>query len=271
MSELAAGADEVLEDGTGRTTPDGDNLVLDYVRAEAAAYRDIVSTNDGRTFVDDDLGLHLTDLGLPTPFGNTAHLTRPIRDDTRHDVVDALRDFYVGNAGGPALVFSSWPTPNLATDGFIRVGHPPLMFRSPGPTAPTDVEIRTVADSDGLADFECTLIEAYPVAEMQPWVRGAFLSRAILDTPWHLFVAYDDGRPIATAGAYVTDRLVIVELVSTRPEARGRGAGAAATAAATAAAPDRPAMLIASDLGQGVYRGLGYISLLRQSLWLLPR
>jgi GNAT superfamily N-acetyltransferase len=271
MSELAAGADEILEDGANANTPDGDNLVLDYVRAEAAAYRDIAQTNGGRTFTNDELGLHLTDLALPTPFGNTAHLTRPITAATRPLVVDALRDFYLGVAGGPALLFSSWPTPDLSADGFAPVGHPPLMLRLSAPTPPTDFDIRRVRDEGGLADFERTMIEAYPVVEMQPWVRGSFLAPAILDTAWHLFVAYDDGRPVATAGAYVTDRLLIVELVSARPETRGRGVGAAITAAATAAASDRPAMLIASDLGQGVYRGLGYLSLLRQSLWILPR
>lgn len=277
MTDLAASGDEVLEDGARPGTPDGDNLVLDYVRAEAAAYRDLARTNGGRTLSNDELGLHLTDLGLPTPFGNTAHLTRPITADSRPAVIGALRDFYVGSPGGPALLFSSWPTPDLADDGFARVGHPPLMFRPPthaeppAQSAPPDVEIRAVTNSDELADFERTLVEAYPVAEMQPWVRGAFVAPAILETPWQLFVAYDGQRPIATAGAYVTDRLLIVELVSARPETRGRGVGAAVTAAATTAASDRPAMLIASDLGHGVYRGLGYISLLRQTLWILPR
>ncbi len=271
MTDLAAGADEVLEDGARPTTPDGDNLVLDYVRAEAAAYRDIAQTNGGRTLVDDELGLHLTDLGLPTPFGNTAHLTRPITAPSRSRVIDAIRDFYLSATGGPALLFSSWPTPDLVDDGFAPVGHPPLMLRPPTLGSPLDATVRRVTDANDLADFERTLVEAYPVTEMQPWVRGAFLADGLLETPWHLFVAYDEDQPIATAGAYVTDRLLIVELVSTRPGARGRGVGKAVTAAATTAAPDRPAMLIASDLGQSVYRNLGYIPLLRQTLWLLPR
>lgn len=271
MTDLAAGHDEILEDGARPSTPHGDNLVLDYVRAESEAYRDLAQSNGGRVLHNDTLGLHLTDLGLPTPFGNTAHLTQPINSQTRAAVVTALRDFYEGHQGGPALVFSSWPTPDLATDGFARVGHPPLMFRPPSPAPPSEHVIRRVEDRTGLDDFERTLIEAYPVAEMQPWVSGGFLAPAILDTPWHLFITYDDGHPIATAGAYVTDKLVLVELVSTRPEARGKGVGAAVTAAATTAALDRCAMLIASDLGQGAYRSLGYISLLRQSLWLLPR
>jgi hypothetical protein len=36
---------------------------------------------------------------------------------------------------------------------------------------------------------------------------------------------------------------------------------------ATAASPDLPAMLISSDLGRGVYDRLGYLPLLRFTLW----
>jgi GNAT superfamily N-acetyltransferase len=38
MSELAAGENEELEDGTASTTPEGDNLVLDFARALVEAY-----------------------------------------------------------------------------------------------------------------------------------------------------------------------------------------------------------------------------------------
>ena len=75
-------------------------------------------------------------------------------------------------------------------------------------------------------------------------------------------------EPIGTAGAWVSPAITLIELVSTRPECRGRGYGAALTAAATVVAPDQPAMLIASDDGRGVYDGLGYLPLQRHTLWL---
>ncbi len=50
-------------------------------------------------------------------------------------------------------------------------------------------------------------------------------------------------------------------------DVRGRGIGRAMTAAATAAATDRPAMLISSDDGRPVYDRLGYLPLLRFTLW----
>ena len=86
-----------------------------------------------------------------------------------------------------------------------------------------------------------------------------------------LFVGYEDGRPVATAVGTVTDSVVAVEVVSTRPECRGKGYGAAITAAATMAAPHLPAALVSSDLGRRVYEGLGYLAVLRYTLWVGTR
>ena len=62
--------------------------------------------------------------------------------------------------------------------------------------------------------------------------------------------------------------MVAVEMGSTRGECRGRGYGAAITAAAATTRTDRPSALVSSDLGNGVYRGLGYLPVLRYTLWM---
>ena len=92
-------------------------------------------------------------------------------------------------------------------------------------------------------------------------------AEALAAPRWRHWVGYLDGSPIATASAVVGDRHVEVEFIATIPEARGRGIGRAMTALATLAATDRPAMLIASDAGRSVYEGLGYVALLRFTLW----
>jgi hypothetical protein len=51
------------------------------------------------------------------------------------------------------------------------------------------------------------------------------------------------------------------------PETRRRGVGRAVTYAATFADPAANAVLIASDDGVGVYERMGYIRLLRLTLW----
>lgn len=273
MTSLAAGEGEHLEDGHSPTTPPGDNLQLDFARGETLAYGALVAANGGRLHHDETLGLHLTDLGLPTPFANTAHLTRPLPDAAAPALVDTLRAFYASRDGGPFLLMSAWRTPDLRDFGFAPVGHPPLMFRPPGGdtiTAP-GLRIERARDAARLADFERTLIEAYPVPELVPITPQRFLHPAVLQSSWQFFVGYEGDLPVATAGAYVTDAMTMVELVSTRAECRGKGFGTAITAAATFAAPDRPALLISSDLGRGSYDRLGYLPMLRFTLWIGPR
>ena len=169
------------------------------------------------------------------------------------------------------MVFSPWPIADLSTHGFAPVGHPPLMFRPAGGTAPlaSGLRIVEVAHADELADFEQTLIEAYPSPRCCRGQRESYSASGRARHPLaSSSSATTDDRPVATAAAYVTPEVTIVELVSARPECRGRGYGAALTAAASVAAPDQPAMLIASDLGRGVYARLGYLPLLRYTLWL---
>jgi hypothetical protein len=270
MTDVAAGPDEHLENGYEPATPGGDNLLLDFARGEANAFGEIVRTLDGRVVDVPEYGVHLRDSGLPTPFANAALLTRPVPDDEVDGLAAALRDFFAARSGGPYMVFSPWPLADLAPHGFARVGHPPLMLRAPGGSAPPAPGLRIVraADADTLADFERTLIEAYPIAEMQPWQRGAYLREPVLDSNWRFFVGYEGDNAVATAAAYVSPTVTMVELVSSRPEGRGKGYGAAITAAASLTEPERPAMLVASDLGRNVYARLGYAPILRYTLWL---
>jgi hypothetical protein len=270
---LAAGPTDDLEDGHRPTTPDGDNLVLDHIRAEAAAYGALATTAGGRVLHRPDLQLRGADLGVATPFGAAAFLEGPVSDDAIDELAAQLHAFFHGSSGGPFLLFAPWPIADLSDRGFARIGHPPLMFRAAGGTAPLadDLRIVEVKDDDGLADFERTLIEAYPAPEMQPWVRGSFLDARVLGTAWRFFVGYRDGQPVATAAAYVTGAITMIEMVAVRPEARGGGVGAAITAAATLTEPSLPAALIASDLGRPTYDRLGYLPLTRYSLWLGQR
>mgnify|MGYP001814534675 CR=1 FL=1 len=62
--------------------------------------------------------------------------------------------------------------------------------------------------------------------------------------------------------------LTEVEWVSTRASHRGRGIGAALTWVATTAAPAHAAVLVATDDGRPVYERLGYVALMRLSMWL---
>jgi hypothetical protein len=262
--------DEALETGYRDSTRAGDNALLDFARGEADGFAAIAAAAGGRVESHTDLGLRLADNGSPSPFGNTAHLTKPIGDDATPAMVAALRDFFGAASGGPFLVFSPWPTGDLSRHGFHLVGHPPLMLRAPTvPVLPTNPKLRIspVGTGDDLADFEQTLVEAYPVPELQPWQPEAFLRPEVLSSRWRFFVGYEDDRCVATAAAWLCDTVTVVEQVSVRDGCRGRGYGAAITAAATHAVPGTTAMLISSDLGRSIYDQLGYTPLLRYTLY----
>jgi GNAT superfamily N-acetyltransferase len=265
-----------LENGWRSTTPDGDNLLLDFARTEAAAAAVIGRSAGGHAAAVHDLGLFMSDAGSPCPFGNIAHLTRPLDRAEAERLAGALHDFYGARDGGPLLLFSPFPTADLHPFGFGLAGHPPFMVRPGGTAAPEHhgvphapgldiVEVRTAA---ALADFERTMIDAYPAPELAPFGSGPRLyGDDVLGSAWRLFVGYLDGEPVATAGSFAGNRVAIVEAVATRQECRGRGYGAALTAASVAAAPGVPAALIASDPGRNVYEGLGFMPVTRYTLW----
>lgn len=260
-----------LEDGVSASTPPGDNLLTDFIRAEGAAYRSLAASAGGRTEVDDDLGLSMGDSGSPCFFGNVAHVERPLDRSAADEAVRRIRSFYAEAEGGPFLVFTPWSIGDRSADGLTLGGHPPLMFRPAGGEVPAvaGVRIEPVTTADRLADFDRTITEAYPAEALLPFgSQPPMFTPAILDTPWRCFVGFLDDRPVATAAAFVTDEIVVVEAVSTRPECRGRGIGAAITAAAMLADPTRPSALLASDDGRSVYEGLGYLTVMRFTLWI---
>jgi hypothetical protein len=261
-----------LETGWNHTTPDGDNLVLDTGRTMVAAYYELARSRPARVERRDHLGLQMTDSGSRSPFGNQAHLLRPLAGpDEAGELATELAAFYNQVDGGPYLMFSSWHTGDLRSHGLTLAGHPPLMVCPDvaAAAAPPGVVVRRVANRAQLDDFERTLVEAYPAHELSPWAPSCFFSPEVLETGWRLYVAYDDERPVATAAGWTGERLTLVEMVATRPQCRGRGVGAAVTAAA--AAGDRPAVLLASDDGRPVYTRLGFVPVMRFTLWVGTR
>jgi GNAT superfamily N-acetyltransferase len=269
-ASLAADS-EYLENGASDATPDGDNLLLDFARTEAAAFVAMVEGGGGRV-EHTDSGVHLCDLGAAHPFGNPALVSRPIPDAATADVATQISSFYRDRPGGPFLVLSPWRTTDWREHGFEAVGHPPLMFRpvqSDRPGAPpSGVRIEKVSTVEQLLVFERVLVEAYPLPEMQPWVPGALLGERVLDLGWQLWIAFDGDRPVATAGAFPGPAVTVLDFVSTLAEARGRGIGSLLTHTAATTVANQPAMLISSDDGNGVYQRLGFVPLLRYTLWL---
>jgi hypothetical protein len=264
--------DEVLESGYGPSAPPGDNLLNDFVQGEADAFVELARARGDRVEHDEEFAITMTDGGSPSLFANPAVLRRPLLEHEWPEAGQRMHAFYAAADGGPFITYSGWPTPDLRSFGFGAIGHPPLMLRPPAPIAtatPVGFEIRSVDDADTAAQFERTLVLGFPVPEID---ADAATGHLIGSDPgaagnWRHYLGLLDGVPVATGSAYVGAHHVHVEFISTLTEARGRGIGHAVTAAATLAAPDRPALLIASDLGRPVYSRMGYLTMARFTLW----
>ena len=258
---------QALPDGWGASSPRHDTLT----RAYAEGYADLleaIGRAGGRPTVR-TAEFVAFDSNVPFPFMNCAVPLRPIVD-AADPLLDEIAAFFEPDDEDTRfLLYSLTPTPSLAARGWTLMGHPPLMLRPLGPAEapkPDGLEIVKVTDPDMLATFDATMVAAYPVPPLQG--RRTF-GEGLLDlASWHMWLGRLDGEAVGTAAAWVTDTHVDVEWISTMPSERGKRVGEALTWAATLAAPDKPAILIASDLGQPLYERMGYLRLSRLTLWI---
>src|SRR5690348_1364394 len=213
------------------------------------------------------------DAEAPSPFLNSATLARPLAADRAGELVARLRAFYASGHGGPWMLWSAWPAPDLRAHGLHLIGHPPLMVRPAGPISPPppDLRIVEVRDDATLAAFNAVMIDGYPLSEFQAAGIRSMWDARILGSPYRLWVGFVAEKPVSIASAYVGERAVGIYAVATLPETRGKGYGAALTAHATQAAPELPAELQASDDGRPVYLRLGFQIVTEYALWMGQR
>jgi GNAT superfamily N-acetyltransferase len=252
---------EALEDGWSARAPESDSLLRGYVLGFANMMTGIGRTVGGRVLETDDVVA--VDTGADFFLANGAALRHPVRDDAVPGIVDELHDFYASGPGVGWVLMSAWPVPPIARMGLV--GHPPFMIRAAGgaaPPVPGGLEIREATSEADMTDFARAL-DGYPAPHTDVFANGG-----LVDVPgMHWYVGYAHGRPVACSAAHVTDACVDVEFVAAHEEVRGRGYGAALTWAATLADPEKPAVLIASDPGQPVYERMGYLRVMRLTMW----
>jgi len=259
-------ADEHLTHGWEPDLAADDSLLRQFLLANVERNASMATSAGGRHERWDDLAV--ADPRSPVLFDNAAVLLQPPQYIDLDDAVRRMVDFYPPDRH--FLFLSAWPTPDLSGAGLELMGHPPLMLRPPGgsaPDLPFGLEVVPVSDRRTLDDFAHTLVEAYPLPGGGDTVLA---DTGILHGDIRLYVGYVEGEPVATAGARLGHGIVDVEWVSTRARYRRQGIGAALIWAATLSQPAYPAMLIASDAGQPVYQAMGYLRLMRLTVWHRP-
>lgn len=268
-SDWAADPDEHLANGWERDLPSDDTLLRAYVDAFTEMCAAVARASGGRGLQDDDVAA--ADTGSPVGYMNAGVLLAPLSESRAADVVARLTSFFDDGPGGPWMVFSATPTPDLRPYGLKPVGHPPLMLRPAGGSRrppPPDLEVVEVADAATLRTLEQTAIDAYPMPELAGAGAGRFMPASLLDDDsFRFFLGLVDGEPVGTSMAHRGTSMSHVEYVTATQAVRGRGYGEAMTWPATLADADAPSMLIASDLGRPTYERMGYLPMARFTLW----
>ncbi|MQS12335.1 GNAT family N-acetyltransferase [Streptomyces kaniharaensis] len=171
---------------------------------------------------------------------------------------------------------------DLTRFGATRMPVMPVMTREPGPVTGgpralpvvsegPDRSLLTVdeaRDGDTFAEVEHAIVDGFPLPARQPWTRGGALPERLLDDPGcRAWLGRIDGTTAGACLTYDNGEATGLYWVATLPAHRGRGVARAVVETALAQArPDRPATLVATALGEPLYRKLGF-SVQRSTCW----
>ncbi|WP_354640576.1 GNAT family N-acetyltransferase [Kitasatospora camelliae] len=154
----------------------------------------------------------------------------------------------------------------------------PVMVREPHAEAqplraapPAGLRVDEAVDADAFAEVERAVVDGFPIPPRQPWRRGEFLTPALLDQPgYRAWLATVDGDTAGACMTYDDGTAVGVYWVATLPVHRSKGVARAVVDAALAAAEGKPATLVATLLGEPLYKRLGFTEQGVTRWWRLP-
>jgi hypothetical protein len=148
---------EGLTTGWEPDRPHQDSVVRQFVYSYADRTAEMARALGGRT--ERGVDAALADLGSAFAYDNAVVLLRPPTRDGLVALVDRAFGFYPPDRSW--VLLSVWPLdavdPGLAARGLTPVGHPPLLVRSPGGTAPPpppDLRILPVTTASDLTVFQ---------------------------------------------------------------------------------------------------------------------
>jgi hypothetical protein len=262
--------DRALVGGWEPSTPVEDSLLRQYLHTWADLCALFATSAGGLAVSGPDYAA--ADFGTPSGYFNSATLLRPPEEP--HGVVEAVEAFFAGGAG-EALLWSAWPLPDLRSRGWRLVGHPPVLARPPArqvrPPAAA-VHVRPVRDPDSLAAWERVAVTGYPLPELTGAARGALADPRLLDDDRLRLTLGHEGRdPVSLGSQFRAHGISCFALGVTLPQARGRGHWLAHAFAPLQAAPDTWSAGVFSDFSRPLAERIGFVPLLRLTLWALPR
>jgi hypothetical protein len=262
-----------LVTGWERDVDVADTMLRRFVFHLAALGAAFTLAGCGRTLDADDVSM--ADLGRSGGLFNGAVLMRPPAD---WDNSLARIERFAAAGRGQFCLWSAWPTPDLHDRGWQLSGHPPLLIRPPLSMSPVDsssmprLDVRRVISPSDLAAWERTAIGAYPLAGLEDAPTGAFAAPALLDDDrLRFFVGWDGAHAVAAAVSFASHGIASFAFGATTPAARRRGFWQQAAIARLDANPDVWFAGVFSDDSRPGAEALGFVPLLRLTLWIRDR
>jgi hypothetical protein len=257
-----------LEDGWLPDTPVEDSLLRRFAFNQAEMNELVAEECGGRSHRTDSVSC--ADALSPVGFLNQAVLLRPV-GRTDDPVLDEIDDFY-RSSGRASTVLSIAPTPPLQARGWELVGHPTFVARAPGAVPGHErpgVRVRDVHSLEDVGIFERVLVEGYPMPEGAGEPPGTFFPPGVVDRGLRLRLGVIDGEPVATGAVYAAHGVTNLCGAATLPDARRRGVWQALVWSRVAEAPDQPAVAFTSDYSRPGFERMGFLPILRCTLWML--
>ena len=150
------------------------------------------------------------------------------------------------------------------------MGHPTFVVRAPGPVPGHErpgVRVRDVQSLDEVGRFERLLVEGFPLAEAAGLPAGGIFPIGVIDRGIRLRLGVLDGEPVGTGAVYVAHGVVNLSAAATLPDARRRGVWQAVVWSRVAEASDLPAVAFTSDYSRPGFERMGFLPVLRFTLW----
>ena len=266
-----AGAGRPPETGWLPDTPVGDNLLRQFLHNQADFCDLIAAGFDGRTTRTSAVALAAS--RCVVPYFNQALLLRPVLDEA-DAVLDEIDAFFAASEAPSWVLLSAWPTPALQRRGWELGGHPAFVVRTPGselrpPASRPDVDlaVRRATTAEEMHAAEEVLSKGYPI-EAAVGRPGSALPTELANTDVSVRIAGVDGVDVAVGMGYVAHGCVNLCGAATLPEARRTGAWGALVRARVADDPRLPAAAFTSDYSRPGFEHLGFVSVLRFTMWL---
>ena len=181
-------------------------------------------------------------------------------------LMQEIEQLVVAHEQDQVEVIDWWRVLNLTSLGFELPGNTgiepaPYLLRPPGvqPSVaiPPELEIERVRTPETLEEFEEASFEGFELVGV--YNPGCWHAPASLDDPdMRYFTGRVQGRAVSVSIGVISDGVVGLFGVATKPAYRRRGYGTAMTWVALSSASTLPAVLGPSEMGEPLYRRMGF-------------